>query len=153
MSDLDVTRAGWCLVWPAQGPPQSWHGHQSSAQSQQWPPGPVSCLSAHTLHQVTSRGNTRLMENIVRVWCIPICPSFYMSFYIIGIFYNWLARNKLFWSWMLKIVSIDSSVHPDSNDVKISHNISKLGSWIKYSSSQEIKLNICQTIIASYYVL
>ena len=49
---------------------------------------------------------------------------------------------------MKKIVSIDSSVHPDSNDVKISHNILKLGF---HSSSQEFKLNICQTLMRSYY--
>ena len=44
--------------------------------------------------------------------------------------------------WMIKNISLDWSGHPVSNDVKTSHNISKLGSWIKYNSSQ---LNIGQT--------
>ena len=43
---------------------------------------------------------------------------------------------------MIKNISLDWSGHPDSNDVKTSHNISKLSSWIKYSSSQ---LNSGQT--------
>ena len=49
---------------------------------------------------------------------------------------------------MIKIVSMDLSVHPDSNDVKISHNILELGF---HSSSQEFKLNIGQTLMRSYY--
>ena len=49
---------------------------------------------------------------------------------------------------MIKIVSMDLSVHPDSNDVKISHKIFELGF---HSSSQEFKLNICQILIRSYY--
>ena len=44
---------------------------------------------------------------------------------------------------MTKNISLDWSGHPDSNDVKTSHNISKLGSWIKYTSSQ---LNSGQTL-------
>ena len=47
---------------------------------------------------------------------------------------------------MIKIVSMDLSVHPDSNDVKISHKILELGF---HSSSQEFKLNICQTLMRS----
>ena len=43
---------------------------------------------------------------------------------------------------MVKNISLDWSGHPDSNDVKTSHNISKLSSWIKYNSSQ---LNSGQT--------
>ena len=43
---------------------------------------------------------------------------------------------------MIKNISLDWSGHPDSNDVKTSHNISKLSSWIKYNSSQ---LNSGQT--------
>ena len=39
---------------------------------------------------------------------------------------NWLARNKIFWSWQIKIISLDSFVHPDYNDVKFSHKILKL---------------------------
>ena len=41
---------------------------------------------------------------------------------------------------MIKVVSMDSSVHPDSNDVKMLHNMffDK-----KNTSSQGIKLNIC----------
>ena len=49
---------------------------------------------------------------------------------------------------MIKIVSMDLSFHPDSNDVKISHNILELGF---HSSSQEFKLNIGQTLMMSYY--
>ena len=49
---------------------------------------------------------------------------------------------------MIKIVSMDLSVHPDSNDVKISHKIFELGF---HSSSQEFKLNICQILMRSYY--
>ena len=47
-----------------------------------------------------------------------------------------------FESLMVKNISLDWSGHPDSNDVKTSHNISKLNSWIKYNSSQ---LNSGQT--------
>ena len=80
--------------------------------------------------------------------CILICPSSNMSIHIIGLFYNRPARNKLFWNLMIKIVSMDLSVHPDSNDVKISHKIFELGF---HSSSQEFKLNICQILMRSYY--
>ena len=47
--------------------------------------------------------------------------------------------QKYFWSWMIKVVSMDSSVPPDSNDVKMLHNMFL---YKKNTSSQGIKLNI-----------
>ena len=105
--------------------------------------------------------NTKM--NIIGVWflnkvlflilqeenegCIPICPFSFISCPLICLFSNMPVRIKIFLNWMIKMVSMDSSVHPDSNDVKILPNISNLWSSIKCSSFQGIKLNICLTIL------